>query len=76
SSLSFTSSISTTQVRELCPLSPQRLHRLVTHTLFTGFSQSLRRLRSSTANNSDTSPIVRVLSVCIYRLLRELFPHA
>jgi hypothetical protein len=72
SSLSSASSISTLQVRELCPISPQRPQCLSARTLFAGVSPSLRLLPSLSAIKSDTSPTVKVSSTRTYRLFRPL----
>ena len=71
-SLSFASSISTLQVRELCPISLQRPQRLSARTLFAGVSLSSRPLPSLSAIKSNTLLTVRVSSARTYRLLRVL----
>ena len=68
SSLLSVSSISTLQVRELCPTSPQRPQCLSARTLFAGVSPSSQLLPSFLAINLDTSLTVSVSSTYIYRL--------
>jgi len=58
--LSSASSISTLQVQELCPISPQRPQRLSARTLFAGFLLLLQLLPSFAAIKLDTSLTARV----------------
>src|SRR6195952_4045810 len=71
-SLSQTSSISTLQVRALCPVSLQRPQRLFPCTLFNSPSPLPRLPPTCLASTSCTSPTVRVSSVRTYRILRVL----
>jgi hypothetical protein len=68
SSLLSASSISTLQVQELCPTSPQQLQRLLARTLFAGVLPSLQLLPSLLAIKSNTLLTAKVFSTYTYCL--------